>query len=81
MCLSFYSRAQKRIWHGLWAFILLMYAPLVYTCLSLFHCPTLPPTQGGDTELVSYTIQFMFLHVNDYVVWCNLVTDISFTFL
>ena len=49
-------RAQKRIWHGLWVFILLMYAPLVHTCLSLLHCPSIPPTQGGDAKPVSHTM-------------------------
>jgi hypothetical protein len=46
----FEKRAQKRIWHGVWAFILLLYAPLVHTCLSLLHCPSIPPAQGGEVK-------------------------------
>ena len=56
----FLSRAQKRIWHGVWAFVLLLYTPLVHTCLSLLHCPSMPPVQGGEPTPVSTHTQKSF---------------------
>ncbi len=49
---SFTHKARKRIWHGVWTLVLLLYAPLAYTCSALIHCPSIPGN-GQDEEYVS----------------------------
>ena len=52
-------RARKRIWHGIWALVLLMYAPLVHTCISLLHCPAVPGASDEDEDRVSFDLLFI----------------------
>ena len=52
----FSSRARdgrKYVWHGIWSLILLLYAPLVFTCTSLLHCPETPSVRGEEEADVS----------------------------
>ena len=40
------------MWHGVWALVQVTYAPLVYTCVMLLHCPRLPNNEGfGDVTV------------------------------
>ena len=53
MIISIY-RARKKIWHGVWTLVLLLYSPLVYTCVMLLKCPRIPDTEGKNNVAVSY---------------------------
>ena len=44
------------MWHGIWALILLLYAPLVFTCTSLLHCPEIPSVSGEEEAYVSVCV-------------------------
>ena len=51
-----FQRVQRHIWHGVWTLVLLIYAPLAYTCIILLVCPSLPSAQGGAAKPVSQSI-------------------------
>ena len=42
------------MWHGVWTLVLLLYSPLVYTCVMLLKCPRIPDTDGKNNVAVSY---------------------------
>ena len=51
-----HSRARegrKYVWHGVWSLILLLYAPLLFTCTSLLHCAETPSVRGEEEANVS----------------------------
>ena len=53
LCLFPNYRAKIRMWHGVWALLELLYTPLVYTCVSLLHCPELPDNNAEEDVNVS----------------------------
>ncbi len=44
---------REYVWHGVWSLVLLLYAPLVHTCLNLLQCPFTPSADGEEEALVS----------------------------
>ena len=42
----------RRMWHGILTLILLIYPSLVYNCMSLLHCPTLPDNTTSQGSMV-----------------------------
>ena len=44
-------RARLKIWNGVWALVLLTYAPLCYTCVMLLNCPQLPHASSGEDDI------------------------------
>ena len=54
------TRAQKRIGRGIWALLLLLYAPLAYTCVMLLHCPqSVAGSDGDETAVINVTEYFL----------------------
>ncbi len=63
---------REYVWHAVWSLILLLYVPLVHTCLSLLHCPYTPNIHDGDEEAVSISVylQCVCTHVYVYLSLC-----------
>ena len=82
-----FARAKIRMWHGVWALLELLYTPLVYTCVSLLHCPELPDNNAEEDVNVSLSDWFQpgidnaihVLYVQPYN--CMFFSIYSFLFL
>ena len=46
-------------WYGIWWIILLQYTHVVYTCMSVLHCPFLPEYDG---KLVAVSCKLRLLN-------------------
>ena len=42
------------MWQGVWALVLLLYAPLVHTCVMLLKCPMIADNDGDNYVGVSF---------------------------
>lgn len=51
---NFFHRGSRKIYRGLWSLILVTYAPLCYTCMTLLHCPILADVNGEDDVMVRH---------------------------
>lgn len=52
---NFFHRGSRKIYRGLWSLILVTYAPLCYTCMTLLHCPILADVNGEDDVMVRHS--------------------------
>lgn len=44
-------RARLKVWNGVWALVLLTYAPLCYTCVMILNCPKIADATSGIDEV------------------------------